>query len=59
VERIAQLVPLFNYSVYRENITYIEERMAQLVPLSIPLRLICLLSHCSDELTATILVLML
>jgi hypothetical protein len=26
--------------------------MAQLVPLSIPLRLICLLSHCSDGLTA-------
>jgi hypothetical protein len=36
----------------RENISYIEERMAQLVPLSIPLRLTCLLAHCSDGLPA-------
>jgi hypothetical protein len=56
---MAQIVLLFYYSLYRENINHIEERMAQLVPLSIPLCLICLLSHCSDELTATILLLML
>ncbi len=34
----------------RENINYIEERMAQLVPHSIPLRLTCLLAHCGDGL---------
>jgi len=32
----------------RENISYIETCMAQLRPINIPLRLICLLSHCSD-----------
>ena len=37
----------------RDNINYIEERMAQLVPLSIPLRLTGLLAHCSDGLTAS------
>jgi hypothetical protein len=36
----------------RENINYIEERMAQLVPHSIPLRLTCLLAHCGDGLAA-------
>lgn len=36
---------------YRDSITYIEERMAQLVPANISLRLICLLSYCSDGLT--------
>ncbi|XP_023328568.1 vacuolar protein sorting-associated protein 33B isoform X2 [Eurytemora carolleeae] len=35
----------------RDSITYIEERMAQLVPANISLRLICLLSYCSDGLT--------
>jgi len=32
----------------RDNMSYIEDCMAQLRPMSIPLRLICLLSHCSD-----------
>ena len=32
----------------RENLVYIKERMAQLAPQNISLRLICLLSQCSD-----------
>ena len=35
---------------YKENISYIEDCMALLKPMAIPLRLICLLSHCSDGL---------
>jgi len=35
----------------RDNMNYIEERMAQLVPASTSLRLICLLSHAGDGLT--------
>jgi len=35
----------------RDNISYIENCMAQLRPITIPLRLICLLSHCSDGLS--------
>merc|ERR1719153_1401367 len=35
----------------RDSISYIETCMAQLRPITIPLRLICLLSHCSDGLS--------
>jgi len=35
----------------RDSISYIEDCMAQLRPMTIPLRLICLLSHCSDGLS--------
>ena len=35
---------------YKENVSYIEDCMALLKPLTIPLRLICLLSHCNDGL---------
>ena len=35
----------------RVNISYIETCMAQLRPINIPLRLICLLSYCSDGLS--------
>ena len=41
---------LVSGSNYKENICYIEDCMALLKPLTIPLRLICLLSHCSDGL---------
>ena len=36
---------------YKENISFIEDSMALLKPMIIPLRLICLLSHCSGGLT--------
>jgi len=36
---------------HRDSISYIETCMAQLRPITIPLRLICLLSHCSDGLS--------
>jgi hypothetical protein len=53
---MAQLVPACFIDLIliylRENINYIEERMAQLVPHSIPLRLTCLLAHCGDGLAA-------
>jgi len=39
------IVANFNY---KENLMYIKERMAQLAPQNIALRLICLLSQCSD-----------
>merc|ERR1719221_1704652 len=35
---------------YKDNVAYIEDCMALLKPLAIPLRLICLLSHCNDGL---------
>jgi len=36
---------------YKENISFIEDSMALLKPMIIPLRLICLLSHCSGGLS--------
>ena len=36
---------------YKENINYIEDCMALLKPMTIALRLICLLSHCNDGLS--------
>jgi len=42
------LISGFNY---KENVAYIEDCMAMLKPMTIPLRLICLLSHCNDGLS--------
>ena len=42
---------LVSGSSYKENISYIEDCMALLKPMTIPLRLICLLSHCNDGLS--------
>ena len=46
---------LFNPKIsgfnYKENVAYIEDCMAMLKPMTIPLRLICLLSHCNDGLS--------
>ena len=36
---------------YKENVAFIEDSMALLKPMMIPLRLICLLSHCSGGLS--------
>lgn len=38
-------------SATKDSISYIEDSMAQLKPLALSLRLICLLSHCGDGLT--------
>ena len=43
---------LVSATATRENLSYIEDCMAQLRPLSISLRLISLLAHCSDGLSS-------
>ena len=41
------------YISFRENLIFIKERMAQLAPQNIALRLICLLSQCSDGISSS------
>ena len=37
-----------SFDIFRDSMNYIKERMAQLAPANIALRLICLLSQCYD-----------